>query len=281
MSKRIAIGPAVIHRFEVGPPKPIEATSYFAGAAADVVRAALARFRPEVPGTTLAIGYAGVLVEAAGRSILIDGAGTGDPAAASLRRGLAEIGREPEDIDIVVLTHGHEDRVSALTEMQDGSLVPVFSRARHLIHAAELAFFRQSPPAERVGRVYAAAIRPVEEAGLLETASAGDVLADDGSVSVRLEEAPGHAPGHLVVRISAGKETALFASDIFHHPLQTVDARVSTRGDADAARALQTREATIRRCLEDGTIVIGGHFPDSGLGRIVGRPGAVRFEPIA
>jgi glyoxylase-like metal-dependent hydrolase (beta-lactamase superfamily II) len=283
MNVAFGIGDAAIHRFDVGPLKTVDAAAYFAGCAAGIVENALARYAPGASGGAVSIGYGTILIEAAGRTILIDAAATVGGPASALREALAAIGRRAEDIDIVVCTHAHEDRVAALAEPEGDGRVPVFPHARHLMHPSELDFLRaqwRSAPKQRWGQVYETFVRPVEQAGILETATEGHVLAADRSTTVRLEEAPGHAPGHLVVRIADGDENALFASDIFHHPLQILDPRVCTLGDADSDLALATRKATVTRCRNENTIVIGAHFSGTGAGRIVGPAGTVAFEPL-
>jgi glyoxylase-like metal-dependent hydrolase (beta-lactamase superfamily II) len=278
------IGAARVCRFDVGPSKTVVAAAYFAGCPSAIVEDALARYAPgAASGGTVSIGYGTVLIEAAGRTILVDAAASVGGPASALREALAAVGRRPEEVDIVVCTHAHEDRVAALAEDGEDGRVPVFPLARHLMHAAELAFLRaqwQSAPKERWGRVYESFVRPVERAGILETAADGHVLAAEGATAVRLEEAPGHAPGHLVVRIVHGDDNALFASDIFHHPLQILDPRICTLGDADPDVALATRKAAVARCREQRTIVIGAHFSGTGAGRIVADAGTVAFEPL-
>ena len=51
---------------------------------------------------------------------------------------LAELGIKPEDIDVVVLTHGHPDHIGGLVE--GGK--PVFSNARYVFGAAEFDFWK-------------------------------------------------------------------------------------------------------------------------------------------
>lgn len=283
MSLSFDIGGVRVHRFEVGPSKTVDAAAYFAGCSPAIVEAALVRYAPGASGRSVSIGYGTILIETAGRRILIDAAASIGGPASALIEALAMIGRAPEDIDVVVCTHAHEDRVAALAEPDGDRRVPVFPGARHLMHPAELEFLRaewRSAPAGRWGQVYEDFVRPVELAGILETAADGHVLAADGDAIVRLEDAPGHAAGHLVVRIADGDEGALFASDIFHHPLQILDPRVCTLGDADTNLALATRKATVTRCRNEGTIVIGAHFAGSGAGRIVGPAETVAFEPL-
>jgi len=53
---------------------------------------------------------------------------------------------------------------------------------------------------------------------------AGPVELIDGprlvTAGVSVEEAPGHTPGHLLVRVTSGDSGVLIIGDITHHPLQ-------------------------------------------------------------
>jgi len=46
---------------------------------------------------------------------------------------LAAVGVDPDDVDIVVLTHLHPDHCGGATRLVDGRWVPTFRRARHLV----------------------------------------------------------------------------------------------------------------------------------------------------
>lgn len=52
---------------------------------------------------------------------------------------LATAGYKPEDIDVIVLTHGHPDHIGGLTE--GGK--PVFAKARYVFGAAEFDFWKR------------------------------------------------------------------------------------------------------------------------------------------
>ncbi|MGZ8571034.1 MAG: MBL fold metallo-hydrolase [Actinomycetota bacterium] len=88
--------------------------------------------------------FAALLIEAPGGSILVD-AGIG-PFAADLEAGLLAgeldaLGVSPRDIRTVVITHGHADHVGGLVT-DDG--VPAFAEARHVVHTAELTYWRSA-----------------------------------------------------------------------------------------------------------------------------------------
>jgi glyoxylase-like metal-dependent hydrolase (beta-lactamase superfamily II) len=272
----------LLHRLKVVPERPVQALEFFNGGPEEAVREALPHWHGS-PDPTLHIGCSGTLLDAGGTLILIDPAGGGDLPARALETALARSGHAVSDIDLVLCTHVHEDRVAGLSRTSDNGAAPTFPNVRHLIHAAELAFVRgewKRDPASRYGAIYARALAPVAEAGLFETIAGPDVVLRKGGVVVELAPAPGHTPGHFAVRVTAGGTVYLYTSDVFHHPIQTLDARIATRGDADPAVALATREASVAQCLEGGTVILGSHFPGAGAGRLRRRDGRVVFQAI-
>lgn len=72
------------------------------------------------------------LLRSAGRTILIDtglapgSAHPGMPSGGSLPAGLAAVGAEPADVDLVLCTHLHADHVGGNTVPADGGWVPAF-----------------------------------------------------------------------------------------------------------------------------------------------------------
>jgi len=279
VSAPLEIGPVRCHRLVAGGEREVEAAAFFSGCPPETVARGLARFRSD-GGTQATVARNCSLIELAGLAILVDPAGEIDaPGGDPLRRALAAIGLRPEDIDIVLVTHAHEDRIAGLAEAGR----PVFPRARHLIHAAELEFLHQAralEPDGRYSRMHVGAVAPAERAGLIERVAGGHVVHEGGGARIVIEDAPGHTPGHYAVRISGGHDTALYASDTFHHPVQMLDPSIATKGDLDPALALATRAAMAAACAADGTIVIGSHFPGSGAGRLVGREGKTRYVPV-
>jgi glyoxylase-like metal-dependent hydrolase (beta-lactamase superfamily II) len=197
-----------------------------------------------------------VLVRTSGRCVLIDGGvGPAGSAAAgwlnvegTLGADLAALDVAPGEINVVVLTHLHQDHVGWLVE--PGAQTPRFSRARHVLSATEWASVQgDRMPAhvrDTLGRVQAAALLDV------------DGSLDDG---MRLLALPGHTPGHSGVLIEGARRRLLFAGDAFNHPLQIADPGVPSLADGDRAQAVATRREVIALARAESLTVLGAHLP--------------------
>ena len=165
-----------------------------------------------------------LLIESEAGLILVDN-GWGDKLPDKMRaildlqgRGritaqLAEVGYQPDDVEIVVMSHLHNDHVGGSTqwETEDGSegpLVPLFPNARHIVQRIDLA--DASFPNERTRATYFADNwLPLQARGLLDIVDGPQQLA----AGVRTEIAPGHTDALQVVWVESGGESLLFLGD--------------------------------------------------------------------
>jgi glyoxylase-like metal-dependent hydrolase (beta-lactamase superfamily II) len=194
-----------------------------------------------------------VLVRTSDACVLIDtGVGPAGTAAAgwldvagTLDADLAGLGVGPGDVDVVVLTHLHQDHVGWL--VQPGTKHPWFARARHVVSDAEWTALRGAPHVQdTLGHVQAA-----------------DLLDIDGCLvdGLRLLPLPGHTPGHAGVLIEGARRRLLFAGDAFNHPLQIADPSVPSLADGDRVQAVVTRQEVIALADAEALTVLGAHLP--------------------
>jgi len=186
-----------------------------------------------------------VVLRTGDAAVLVDTGAGPKPRAFMPDAGAALLDElDPADVDVVVHTHLHVDHVG-----WDGS----FPNARYVVHEDDWAYFMSDAslaerphlrekvlPLERVERV----------TGETEVAP-----------GVRVQPAPGHTPGHMIVR--AGEFAAI--GDLAAHELQIADPDLLFVNDMDAATAAATRRRVIAELAADGASVIGGHF--RGIGR--------------
>jgi glyoxylase-like metal-dependent hydrolase (beta-lactamase superfamily II) len=171
---------------------------------------------------------------------------------------LAELGLAAGDIDHVVLTHLHGDH-SGGAGLPDGS--PRFPNARYHVHAEDWSFFGEHrTPSDFTGRF---AMAGVEERGMLDLdPSDHDVLP---GVSVR--HAPGHTPGHRVVRLDDGSDTLVLIGDLLHTPPQVAHPTWVSNHDEDPQLAAEHRVIWVAAAGGEGWAVGVSHFGRS-FGRI-------------
>ena len=203
----------------------------------------------------LRVGSSAVAVRTPSATIVVDPfLAFDDPARLAPRlAALRAAGVEPDDVDLVVNTHidGLGGNVLA-----DGS--PVFGRARYLLPAAEL----EDAAAGVHGEVGAALTRLAKEG------RAAPIFDDDPLLpGVRLEDAPGHSRGHVVVWIDSGGAKAVITGHLFLHPAQIATPEVDS-GDLDPVALARTRRALLARCVREDALLVGPLFADPGAGKV-------------
>lgn len=188
---------------------------------------------------------------------------------------LGELDIAPDDIDIVVITHGHPDHIGGLTR----GGVPVFGKARHVFGATEYAFWQQGEGVrearfsnrELFVRTCAKLGR---EPDLIQ---AGDVLVP----GITAVDARGHSPGLMAYLIESRGRRLLLWSDACSHYItafQRPDWQVEV--DDDKAEAARTRRRLLSIAAAEGLLVAGYHLPFPGLGFAERQGDAFRWAPV-
>ena len=151
----------------------------------------------------------------------------------------------PEEVDVVVLTHLHVDHVG---------WAGLFPNARYVAHEDDWSYFMSEP---------SLAERPHLREKVLPVADRFDLVADETEVApgVRVQPAPGHTPGHMIVRTDG----LAVIGDLAAHELQIADPALVFVNDMDAEVAAGSRRRLIAELAEEGVAVIAGHF--RGIGR--------------
>lgn len=160
----------------------------------------------------------------------VDGWPTWTPTPGRLPQTMAEQGLNPADVEVVVLTHLHEDHVGWAAV--DGRAV---FDATYVVGAAEL----EAMPA---GTWLADdVVAPLERSGQLERVSGSHVLTS----GVTLVPTPGHSVGHQSVLLEGGGDRLWLTGDVIVHPVQLVSAQVRYAFDADPVAAHDSRELVL------------------------------------
>lgn len=183
---------------------------------------------------------------------------------------MRSLGFQPEDVEIVLLTHLHGDHAGGATRWADQSdpaspLRPTFPNARYLVQRIDLA--DASFPNERTRATYFSQNwLPLQAAGQLEVVE-GDLRLATG---VRTESVPGHTAGIQAVWLEDQGESLLFLGDTCSwaahmdrlawvpafdiYPMQSIEGKRRLR-----ARALE--RDTLLLFQHDGQVVTGRLTP--------------------
>ncbi|MEU8493701.1 MBL fold metallo-hydrolase [Pseudonocardia alni] len=219
-----------------------------------------------------------------GKTILIDtGAGNGkyrplQPIWSYMDTdylgNLAAAGVGPEDVDIVVNTHLHDDHVGWNTRLEGRDWVPTFPNATYLMPQRDFEYWKpENLHNTKFGRgnqnVYEDSIDPVIEAGLVTTWDESHVI----DANLRLELAPGHTPGASIIHLESAGERAIFAGDLLHGAIQVHEPHINSCFEEDEDGARASRARMFAHAAEHRALVLPAHLPGHGAFELRRRPG--------
>jgi len=181
---------------------------------------------------------------------------------------LAGVGVQPEEVDFVLCTHLHVDHVGWNTKLLDGRWVPTFPNAKYIFSRNEFELWAaryEKGETVPVPLVYEDSVLPIVEAGQAIIVEDTHQI-DDG---MWLEPAPGHTPGHVMLNLKSGEETALMSGDVIHHPLQLIRPDWSSRACEDPHLSAVSRTKMLERVADTNTLLCPAHFGSPTMGHVI------------
>jgi glyoxylase-like metal-dependent hydrolase (beta-lactamase superfamily II) len=220
------------------------------------------------------------VVRARDRVVLVD-TGVGGPgvpgatwigAPGRLPEELAAAGVDPDEIDLVVLTHLHLDHVGWNLAWDGDRPRPRFPRARYLVQRADWELFG-SRGDQNDREAFDRCVAPLRDLGVAELVD-GDRVLDR---QLTLLHTPGHTPGSQSLLVASGDDTVLLWGDVANHPAQIGEPDWGPGSDVQPEVARRTRRRLLERIETEAMRLAPAHFPEP-FGTVTRVDGARRWE---
>jgi glyoxylase-like metal-dependent hydrolase (beta-lactamase superfamily II) len=189
---------------------------------------------------------------------------------------LAQAGYQPEDIDVVVVTHGHPDHIGGLT----AGGKPVFANARYVFGAAEFDFWKRGENVREARKFNRELF--VQIALPLADRASFVKPGDEVVPGIRAVDAAGHSPGLMAYHIeSEGRRLLIWADTCIHYVVAVQRPEWPTDVDDDKDKAVATRKRILDMVATDQLFVAGFHMPFPGIGFVERSAGGYRWVPVS
>ena len=176
---------------------------------------------------------------------------------------LRAAGVDPADVDLVLNTHLHIDHVGWNTRLVNGRWVPTFPNATYIFPQAELEIVRDH--AGHLKQVYEDSVKPVIDSGQARTVQQDGEDVGDG---LQFKSTPGHTGAHMSVWLDSGRQCALFAGDVMHHPVQVLEPHLNSVFCDFAELAGTTRGRVLHEVAGAHALYFSSHFPGTSVGHV-------------
>jgi glyoxylase-like metal-dependent hydrolase (beta-lactamase superfamily II) len=224
--------------------------------------------------------YICLVVNTGKHLVLVDtGAGSLASTTGKLLQNLRTEGIAPEDIDIVINTHGHPDHLGGNTTSDNK---PAFPKARYVISKDEWDFWTSARAEQKIEEHSREILVGTARKNLLPLKDRIDLVKGDAEIisGIRAVPATGHTPGLMALTISSKKEQLLCVSDVVLHPVHLEMPEWFSIVDVLPEKVAATRRKILGMASAAKALVMAFHFPFPGLGHIVSKGNTWEWQPV-
>lgn len=221
------------------------------------------------------------LINTGSELILVDVGGGPNwmPTAGRLTDNLRAAGYEPEDVDKVVLTHGHPDHIWGLIDEFEEA--PRFPNATYYIAESEWSFWTTDEAETKLAEAFkgfaVGARKHLPPLAEKTTRLKPGAEIAPGIVTIAT---PGHTPGHMSLVVNSGGETLIVSADCVTHPYISFEhPGWWPRTDLDQQTAEASRRKLLDMAATDKAMMLVYHISFPGLGHVARAGDAYRWVP--
>jgi glyoxylase-like metal-dependent hydrolase (beta-lactamase superfamily II) len=197
-----------------------------------------------------------------------------------LVENLRTAGIRPEDIDTVILSHGHLDHIGGNI---DSKGKPTFPNARYVMNKKEFEFWTSKPELKELPEKIRNELLDAVNKNLLPLKDSMSVVESGIDIipGIQYLDSPGHSPGHCCLLISSGADQMVYAADVIHNSLQLIRPDWKAAFDLYPDQAVESRTKMLNRVISMNAKMFACHFAFPCVGKIVKKGDIYAWEPLA
>lgn len=235
------------------------------------------------PATEVDLAMNILLLNFGNRLVLID-AGAGYVfgfESGRLAENLRYAGIAPEKITDIVITHAHPDHIGGLA---DQNRMPVFPNAKIHLSREEYDFWMTPNPdfskSTMTDQQHMKMLVDVAQRNIRLVMDRLHIFQKNEELleCMQLIPAPGHTPGHTIIRIYSENEELYHIADVVHSEIISFEhPEWIYNSDTDYKEGIETRRKTLEQLANSGSLFFAYHLPWPGLGYVKSTVGGYKW----
>jgi glyoxylase-like metal-dependent hydrolase (beta-lactamase superfamily II) len=226
--------------------------------------------------------YLCLVINTGQNKVLVDtGAGGLAPTTGKLIPRLQAEGISADEIDTVILTHGHPDHIGGSIDSEGR---PSFPNARYIIWKDEWDFWTSNPDLAEmdVDEHIKGLLLEFARKNLPSIKDRLDIVNQEREIvpGIRVVPAPGHTPGHMAVAVASNSEQLLHISDAVLLEIHLEHPNWYAAVDFAPQKVIATRCWLLDLASTKRSLVLATHFPFPGLGYVIRKEEGWQWHPI-